>query len=444
MVRIKLRNISIMIAFGTILTFVVYLFCSLVCFRETNSIVNFSWLHSFPSPLFESPIVGKMTTNDQTDKNVITIDRDLFNYLSYHLRDATYGGVENYTRFMTAHLGLKELTDVEPLVTGMGPVINDVTSFQYPISIAPCRVKVNNNRNERTLFVAVISAPNNFEKRATIRSTWPSHLKNQSNINRQLNLVGFGFIVGLTKNKTVQQKLTEESARHNDILQVNVYDKYRNLSVKAAGLLNWLNSRCSQVDFVLKVDDDVYVNVHNLATVLHSFLPSEPSVYGRKIAGGSPLRNHSKWPSSFEEWPWSRVPNYLQGAGIVIAGSAVRSLLAAVQSTPYFIWDDIYLIGLCAVKAQLKLLTSNKIFVDRPENPPAPCFVRSSVMWTSPSADHMNSSHMVTQHFYQSAANQRYCVFKTYLFGPNETLGALVDSQISESALASEFNFRPI
>jgi hypothetical protein len=333
-----------------------------------------------------------MTTNDHTDKNVITIDQDLFNYLSYYLRDATYGGVENYTRFMTAHFGLKELTDVEPLVTGMGPVINDVTSFQYPISIAPCREKVNNNTNQRTLFVAVISAPNNFEKRATIRSTWPSHLKNQSNINRQLDLVGFGFIVGLTNNKTVQQKLTEESAKHNDILQVNVYDKYRNLSVKAAGLLNWLNSRCSQVDFVLKVDDDVYVNVHNLATVLHSFSPLDPGIYGHKAGGSHPSRTEGnifiilllllflfpihfirfiipplrrvtdsgKNPSSFENWPWFRIPIFLQGAGIVIAGSAVRSLLAAVQSTPYFIWDDVYVIGLCAAKAGLHIRTSDR------------------------------------------------------------------------------------
>ncbi len=221
--------------------------------------------------------------------SAITIDRDLFDYLSYYLRDATYGGVDNYTRFMTAHLGLKELSDIEPLVPGMGTVINDVTSFQYPISIAPCREKVNNT-NQRTLFVAVISAPNNFEKRATIRSTWPSHLKYQSNINKQLDVVGFGFIVGLTKNNTVQQKLTEESAKHDDILQVNVYDKYRNLSVKAAGLLNWLNSRCSPVDFVLKVDDDVYVNVHNLATVLHSLSPSVPSVYGHKAEGNHPSR----------------------------------------------------------------------------------------------------------------------------------------------------------
>jgi hypothetical protein len=293
---------------------------------------------------------------------------------------------------MTAHLGLKELTDVEPLVTDMGPVINDVTSFQYPISIAPCREKVNNNTNERTLFVAVISAPNNFEKRATIRSTWPSHLKNQSNINRQLDVVGFGFIVGLTNNKTVQQKLTEESAKHNDILQVNVYDKYRNLSLKATGLLNWLNSRCSQVDFVLKVDDDVYVNVHNLATVLHSLSPLDPGIYGHKAGGSHPSRTEGssyllycfccsfyfqfisfvslylpyvvtdsgKNPSSFENWPWFRIPIFLQGAGIVIAGSAVRSLLAAAQTTPYFIWDDVYVIGLCAAKAGLHIRTSDR------------------------------------------------------------------------------------
>lgn len=76
---------------------------------------------------------------------------------------------------MTAYLGLKELTDVQPLVADMVPVINDVTSFQYPLRIASCREKVankllatviddiiGNNTNHRSIFVAVISAPNNF------------------------------------------------------------------------------------------------------------------------------------------------------------------------------------------------------------------------------------------------------------------------------------------
>nr|CAH0112347.1 unnamed protein product [Daphnia galeata] len=97
-------------------------------------------------------------------------------------RNATYDGVGNYTRFMRAYLGLKELTDVQPLVADMVPVINDVTSFQYPLRIASCREKVANNTNHRSIFVAVISAPNNFKKRAAIRRTWPHHFKNQAGI----------------------------------------------------------------------------------------------------------------------------------------------------------------------------------------------------------------------------------------------------------------------
>ncbi len=32
--------------------------------------------------------------------------------------------------------------------------------------------------------------------------------------------------------------------------------------MKVAGILNWVRIDCAEVDFVLKVDDDVYVNVN--------------------------------------------------------------------------------------------------------------------------------------------------------------------------------------
>ena len=67
-----------------------------------------------------------------------------------------------------------------------------------------------------------------------------------------------------------------------------------------------------------------------------------------------------KWRTTFEMWPWERLPIYFQGAGLIIAGSAVHSLLSAVQTTPYFIWEDLYLVGLCAVKAKIHLRTSDK------------------------------------------------------------------------------------
>ena len=145
----------------------------------------------------------------------MAIDRELFDYLTFHLRDTPYDGVANYTRFMITALGLKGFPDAQPLVEGMG----------------------------------------------------------------------------LTNDSSIQQKIAEESGRYGDILQINIFDKYVDLSLKVAGLLNWINAYCPLVDFVLKVDDDVYVNVHNLATVLHSLQPSERSVYGHACGGNHPTRN---------------------------------------------------------------------------------------------------------------------------------------------------------
>jgi hypothetical protein len=120
-------------------------------------------------------------------------------------------------------------------------------------------------------------------------------LTTQSNIrNNPLDVVGFGFVIGLTDDEAVQQKIKEESEKYGDILQINMNDTYSNLSLKVAGLLNWVNTYCSPVDFILKVDDDVYVNVHNLATVLHSLTPSEPSVYGHQVGDNVPSRVEGK------------------------------------------------------------------------------------------------------------------------------------------------------
>lgn len=427
------NRIAVLISSSVLFSF------TILQFSQSN--ISYENDSSFTSVFQEEPVEIRRTIREDLNQNIVTIDRDLFEEMAFHLRDAPYDGVGNYTRFMTALLGLKELTDVEPLVPGTGPVINDVSSFEYPFAIAPCREKLTNHRS---LFIAVISAPRNFERRATIRRTWPNHLKNQTNSNKPLDIVGFSFVVGLTKDDVIHQKLMEENERYRDMLQVNMHDKYRNLSLKVTGLLNWVHHYCPQVDFVLKVDDDVYVNVHNLATVLHSHPPSERSVYGRKCGGDTISeripRNDSKWIFTYESWPWRNIPQYYQGAGIVIAGSAVRPLLAAIQTTPYFIWDDMYLIGLCAVKARLRIRTSESIFVDWPKNYADPCFVRNAVTWTLKSSDQMNSSHFVTHNLYRNSTASR-CVVRTYDVGPNVTLVNQLESQINETAIASEFPF---
>jgi hypothetical protein len=237
----------------------------------------------------------------------VTINQKLLDYLAFHLREKEYDGVENYIRFMTANLGLKSLpsSSGDRMLPGMaGPVVNDISWFRYPINIGPCAAagldginsKAASRQRRISLFISVISGPNNFDRRAAIRRTWPIHLTNQTNLDHPLDLVGFGFVIGQTNDSVVQQKVEEESEEFGDILQVNMIDRYVDLSVKVASLFNWVDTYCPRVDYVLKADDDVYVNVHNLATVLHSLMVADQSIYGRQCGGNIPDRKGGTFP----------------------------------------------------------------------------------------------------------------------------------------------------
>jgi hypothetical protein len=216
--------------------------------------------------------------NNNWDAN-ITVQREFFNYMAGHLRNTPYPGVENYTRYAVARLGLLPLANAEQLKPEFGPVINDVLSFRYPITVPSCPHNVTAINNQ-SVFVAVISAPGNFDKRKMIRQTWKNHLKVESE-KGALNVAGFSFILGLTTNNSTQNKIKEESQTYGDIIQIGMTDFYRNLSFKVAGLFNWLYRNCSKVDFLLKVDDDVYVNVRNLIHFVKSYHPSnDGSMFG--------------------------------------------------------------------------------------------------------------------------------------------------------------------
>jgi hypothetical protein len=179
--------------------------------------------------------------------------------------------------------GLKPLVGIEPLKPEYGTVINNFTSFRYPIVIPSSQKTAADNPS---VFIAVVSAPHNFMKRNFIRQTWRTHL-NPLNIDNHrkgfMNIIGFVFILGLADENSTQIKIEEENKTHMDILQIKIPDFYERLAVKVAGLFNWLLRYCTPVDFLLKVGDDVYVNVRNLA----HFIKEQKPLSSKKILFGS-------------------------------------------------------------------------------------------------------------------------------------------------------------
>ncbi|XP_045032181.1 lactosylceramide 1,3-N-acetyl-beta-D-glucosaminyltransferase-like [Daphnia magna] len=354
-------------------------------------------------------------SNLHNNERKVIVNEAFFQYMATYLQDTPYPGVENYTQYAVVRLNLAPLTNVEPLIPEFGPVLNDVLSFQYTTSVPSCPAATT-SVGKPTVFIAVISAIFNFHRRTTIRRTWKSHVQ-AVHRNGPLAIAGFAFILGLSEDDGTQRQIEEESKLYADIIQIRMSDFYRNLPLKIAGLLNWLRSYCAgEITFLLKVDDDVYVNVHNLVHFVRSYRHSYMTVFG----SGSPIKGYAqredKWQISYAEWPWNEYPPYILGAISLTSGSSIHPLLAACQTTPMLPFEDVYFFGLCAEKAGIK--TRYSIYPTGPlrqdtNQIPTTCELKAMIAWRVHNEDGtkwrsmMESSHQAVDDFY---TNTTQCV----------------------------------
>ncbi len=200
-------------------------------------------------------------------------------------RTSVDDGVDIYTKYRVEYLGLEPLSDVRPLRHNFGPVLNDVTSFRYSINAqSQCQV-VDNNKDGLLVVVVVVSAPDHFHRRQLVRQSWAGRLRNSS-------WARHVFLTGKTANKTSQAKMEEEDAAFGDIVQLDMEDSYDILTVKSVALLHWAENFCPQVPFILKCDDDVYVNTVRLASAVSAIKREVPfyqiGLYGTKIIIDNP------------------------------------------------------------------------------------------------------------------------------------------------------------
>lgn len=98
--------------------------------------------------------------------------------------------------------------------------------------------------------------------------------------------------------------------------------------------------------FVMKVDDDVFVNTEQLLNILTSHKDSSNLILGRKICGAWAIRDPlNKWYSPRYMYEDKKYPDYVSGTAYVITIDVAEKLYAASLTTPIFHLEDIYLTG---------------------------------------------------------------------------------------------------
>ena len=220
----------------------------------------------------------------------------------------------------------------------------------YPfILISPnaCRNVTTNAMSEIDLLVVITSIVKDYDRRQAIRLTWLSVTRQNTHPH-----VRHVFLFGHTNDEEVEQ-LKEGNKIHHDLVQQSFRDSYRNLTLKTLMGLEWVGRFCPTAKYIMKTDDDMFVNVTNILRLTRQ--PNlDKVVLGRCWQSAKPIRNiTNKWYASKLSYPEDRYPAYCSGTGYVMSAKVASDIVRVSSSVPFFHLEDVYT-GMC-----VKLLAYN-------------------------------------------------------------------------------------
>ena len=164
------------------------------------------------------------------------------------------------------------------------------------------------------------------------------------------------FLVGQDRQNEHEQDLMDEALMYGDILQEAFVDTYANLTIKSTLLLQWFSQNCNnsalnvQTQYVMKTDDDVYVNIPKLYSFVHS--NEEPDLLMGKLWPNSvPIRDpQNKWFAPRYMFAGEKYPDFVSGTGYLMQHSVAQRLYRAALDTLFFNMEDVFVTGILSSK----------------------------------------------------------------------------------------------
>ena len=195
------------------------------------------------------------------------------------------------------------------------------------------------------LIIVVSSAPGHWQRRNYIRKTWAFDRAFKA---RWTTV----FLIGQARTQDQSKSLLEEDEFHGDLVRGEFYDHYWNLTLKLQMGFEWATRYCS-FSFLLKTDDDVFVNSAKLVSFLSRPTTPREKLYRGQLYKNAPVQRAGKWKVTKEEYSADRYPDFCPGLGILLSNDAVFALVKTFPVLPFYRLEDVY-VGLLADKIGIK------------------------------------------------------------------------------------------
>lgn len=204
-------------------------------------------------------------------------------------------------------------------------------------------------------MIVIMSAPTHIEGRTAIRQTWGHYGQRRD--------IGVVFIIGATADPKFELNLQREQDMYGDIVRGNFVDSYTNLTLKSISTLEWIDTYCSEVRFVLKTDDDMFINVPRLMSFVNRHRKDKNAIFGKLARKWKPVRNkNSKYFLSLAQYKLPFYPDFTTGPAYLISSDVVRKLYEAALNETFIKLEDVYITGIVAHKLGVRRIHANEFF----------------------------------------------------------------------------------
>ena len=236
--------------------------------------------------------------------------------------------------------------------------------------------KLNDEVGKTYYMVVMISSSPHDQKHTNLRDSIRQNWGNCENV-KQLNNEYIDFVdkdvtidcklyfyMGLSESEEMNGLNKKELEKYNDLVIGNFKDSYFNMTRKILFALNWISAN-TKSKYILKADDDVFINIPQLVAKLNTVYKHKKKLYGGYVYFASVNRDKShRHYLTRDEFPDGWYPPYSKGSQLVISSHLLKPLIQMSTRIKRFQIDDAY-IGILmnhmgVVPTRIKEFTQNQ------------------------------------------------------------------------------------
>ena len=200
------------------------------------------------------------------------------------------------------------------------------------------------------LVILVSSSAEAYKNRMVIRHTWGT----DNALHRKWKTV---FLIGDGGSVDISDRISREAQIFGDIIQGDYAETFANKVFKIQSGFEWAAKYCS-FHYLLKTDDDVFVNTRGLIEFLSGTGSVNTEFYFGHLMHGSPVLRTGFYSVSKEDHPEDVYKDYISGGGYMLSKDLVLKFIQMFDVVKPLKIDDAY-IGMLAADIGVQPISSS-------------------------------------------------------------------------------------